>query len=47
MKSFLAAFPVESEEWAGILSSLKTTFGGAKIKPDDLIAAIRIYFRLP
>jgi hypothetical protein len=46
LKSFLAAFPVESEEWAGILNSLKTTFGGAKIKPDALITAIRTYFRL-
>jgi hypothetical protein len=46
LKSFLAAFPVESEEWAGILNSLKTTFGGAKIKPEDLVAAIRTYFRL-
>lgn len=46
LKSFLAAFPVESDEWPAILSSLKTTFGGTKIKPEDLIAAIRIYFRL-
>jgi hypothetical protein len=46
LKSFLAAFPAESKEWAGILDSLKTTFGGTKIKPDDLFAAIRTYFRL-
>lgn len=46
LKSFLAAFPVESEEWTGVLDSLKTTFSGAKIKPEDLIAAIRTYFRL-
>jgi hypothetical protein len=46
LTSFLAAFPAESEEWGGILNSLKTTFGGAKIKPDELIKAIRIYFRL-
>ena len=46
LKSFLAAFPVESGEWAGVLDSLKTTFGGAKIEPDDLITAIRTYFRL-
>jgi len=46
LKSFLAAFPNESEEWSGILNSLKTTFGGAKIKPDDLIRAIWTYFRL-
>ena len=46
LKLFLAAFPPESEEWAGILNSLKTTFGGAKIKPDDLITSIRMYFRL-
>jgi hypothetical protein len=46
LKSFLSAFPVESEEWAAILNSLKPTFGGAKIKPDDLIAVIQRYFRL-
>jgi hypothetical protein len=46
LKTFLAAFPVESEEWAAILSSLKTTFGGARIRSEDLIAAIRVYFRL-
>jgi len=46
LKLFLAAFPPESEEWAGILNSLKTTFGGAKIKPDDLITSIRMHFRL-
>jgi hypothetical protein len=46
LKSFLAAFPVESEEWPAILSSLKTTFGGTRIRPEDLVAAIRIYFRL-
>jgi|SRR5215813_6197362 len=44
LKSFLAAFPLESEEWAGILNSLKTTFGTTRIKPEDLIATIRTYF---
>lgn len=46
LKSFLAAFPAESEEWPGILDSLKTTYPGARLKPGDLIAAIRTYFRL-
>jgi hypothetical protein len=46
LKSFLAAFPVENEEWTAILNSLKTTFGSTKIKPADLIVAIRTYFRL-
>jgi len=46
LESFLAAFPIESNEWTAILDSLKTTFGSTKIKPSDLIAAIRIYFRL-
>ena len=46
LKSFLVSFPVESEEWPAILSSLKTTFGGTRIRPEDLIEAIRIYFRL-
>jgi hypothetical protein len=46
MKSFLAAFPAEGDEWTGILDSVKATFGGARIKPDDLIAAIRTYFSL-
>jgi hypothetical protein len=46
LKSFLAAFPVENEEWPAILNSLKTTFGGTRIRPEDLIAAIRTFFRL-
>jgi hypothetical protein len=46
LKSFFAAFPVENEEWTGILNSLKTTFGNTKIKPGELIAAIRTYFML-
>jgi hypothetical protein len=46
LKSFLAAFPVENEEWTAIINSLKTTFGNTKIKPADLIVAIRTYFRL-
>ena len=46
LTSFLAAFPADSEEWGGILNSLKTTFGGTIIKPVDLITAIRTYFRL-
>lgn len=46
LNSLLAAFPPESEEWKGILDSLKTTFPGARLKPSDLIVAIRTYFRL-
>jgi hypothetical protein len=46
LETFLAVFSGESEEWTGILESLKTTFGNAKMKPDDLIKAIRIYFGL-
>jgi hypothetical protein len=47
LKAFLAAFPVASGEWTPILDSLKTTFGGTRIRPEDLIAAIRTYFTLP
>lgn len=46
LKSFLAAFPAESEEWAGILNSLRTTFPAATLKPGDLITVIQTYFRL-
>ena len=46
LKSMLAAFPPESAEWPAILSSLKTTFRGGAPKPEDLIKAIRTYFRL-
>jgi hypothetical protein len=44
LRVFLEAFPPESAEWAAILESLKTTFGGTKLRPEDLIAAIRTYF---
>ena len=44
LKAFLDAFPPESAEWAAILESLKTTFGGTKLHPEDLINAIRTYF---
>jgi hypothetical protein len=45
LRQFLKAFPEDSPEWAGILSSLKPTLGGG-IKPADLIAVIQNYFRL-
>lgn len=46
LRAFLADFSSESEEWNGILDSLKTTFRGTKLNPSDLISAIRVYFRL-
>ena len=45
-KAFLGAFPPDSAEWPAILASLKTTFGGTKLDPEDLIKAIRTYFRV-
>jgi hypothetical protein len=44
LSAFLEAFPPESADWPAILDSLKTTFGGTKLNPADLIAAIRSYF---
>jgi hypothetical protein len=44
LSAFLAGFPPESADWPAILDSLKTTFGGTKLTPADLIAAIRTYF---
>lgn len=46
LKSFLAAFPVESSEWPAVLDSLKRTFPGINVKPDDLIRTIQVYFHL-
>lgn len=46
LKAFLDAFPPESADWAAILESLKTTFGGTKLQPEDLINAIRTYFAI-
>lgn len=46
LKAFLDGFPPESAEWAAILESLKTTFGGTKLQPEDLINAIRTYFAI-
>jgi hypothetical protein len=46
LKMFLGAFPVESGDWNAILSSLKVTFGGARIRPEDLVAVIQVYFSL-
>lgn len=46
LKAFLDAFPPESADWFAILESLKTTFGGTKLQPEDLINAIRTYFAI-
>lgn len=46
LKSFVAAFPAESDEWTAILNSLKTTFGSTKLRSEDLLRAIHMYFRL-
>lgn len=44
LEAFLEAFPPENADWPAILDSLKTTFGGTKLNPADLIAAIRTHF---
>jgi len=44
LEAFLQAFPTENADWPAILESLRTTFGGTKLNPADLIAAIRPYF---
>jgi len=44
--TFLEAFPSESADWPAILDSLRTTFGGTKLKPEDLRAAIHTYFAI-
>jgi hypothetical protein len=47
LRKFLATFPVENKEaWQAIGDGLKTTFGSRKLKPDSLIEAIRVYFKL-
>jgi len=43
--SFLAAFPVSSEEWGAILASLKEGIGA--MRAPTLRNAIQTYFRLP
>jgi hypothetical protein len=43
--SFLAAFPVGSEEWHAILASLKEGIG--VMRAETLRNAVQIYFRLP
>jgi hypothetical protein len=45
LEAFLAAFPTDSLEWPKILGSLTTTFPNVKLKPVDLVNAIRTYFR--
>jgi hypothetical protein len=46
LKDFLAAFPANNQEWTGILASLKTTFGNSFSRPDTLIDAVSVYFKL-
>lgn len=43
--SFLGAFPGDSEEWGGILASLKEGIG--TMRAETLRCAIQTYFRLP
>jgi len=46
LREFLAAFPSESPEWPSILASLKTSFGNTTFKPESLIEAVSVYFKL-
>jgi hypothetical protein len=47
LRKFLSAFPIENKEaWQAIGDGLKTTFGSRKLKPESLIEAIRVYFKL-
>lgn len=45
VRSFLDAFPEDSEDWQPILNSLKITFDG-NLEPSTLLDAIRTYFRV-
>lgn len=45
LASFLAAFPLTSEEWVAILASMKQGIG--PLQPGSLRNAIQTYFRLP
>lgn len=47
LRKFLSAFPAKNKEaWQAIGDGLKTTFGSRKLKPESLIEAIRVYFKL-
>jgi hypothetical protein len=47
LQAFLSAFPIENKEaWQAIGDGLKTTFGSRKLKPERLIEAIRVHFKL-
>ncbi len=46
LAAFLTAFPETGPDWAKILDALKATFGG-NLQPQDLLAAIRTFFRIP
>jgi hypothetical protein len=45
LREFLAAFPVDHNEWPAILAGLKTTIS-TTVKPEALIDVIRLYFAL-
>jgi len=45
LREFLAAFPVEHNEWPAVLAGMKTTISSS-VKPETLIEAIRSYFAL-
>lgn len=44
LRSFLAAMPADSPEWAGIQAALKPAFG--KLAPSTLIDSLNAYFQL-
>lgn len=46
LRGFIGAFPVDSPEWGDILKSLETSLGAAVPSPQDLIAAIEVYFEI-
>jgi len=45
LRAFLAAFPVDHNDWPAVLAGLKTTIPG-NVKPGVLTEAIRSYFAL-
>lgn len=46
LNAFLGRFAIDNQEWPAIMASLKTTFGNTRFKPENLVQAIRTYFRL-
>jgi len=45
LREFLAAFPVEHNEWPAVLAGMKTTISSS-LKPEALVETIRSYFAL-